>query len=83
MTETVVSVRVDNTVHEQMKLHDDINWSGVIRQSLLEKLEHLEQIDKERARQAAQHMDKLRRAKVFDKGKSSEELIREWREKRK
>lgn len=83
MGESIVSVRVDSAVHEQMRVHGDINWSGVIRQSLLEKLEHLERIDQERARQAAQQMDKLRRAKVFDKGKTSEELIREWREKRK
>jgi len=83
MAETTISVRVDSTLHEQMKIHEEINWSAIIRQSLSQKLEQLESIDQERARQAANRMDKLRQTRIFNKGKRSEELIREWRDKRK
>ncbi len=83
MAEAIVSVRVDEHVHEQMKLHEEINWSAIIRQSLFEKLEQLEQIDYGRARRAGQKMDKLRKAGLFSKGRPAGELIREWRDKRK
>ena len=83
MSETTISVRVDETVHKQMKLHDDINWSAVIRQSLSQKLEQMESINIDRALRGAKQMDALRKSKSFDHGKQSVELIREWREKRK
>ncbi len=83
MSETTISVRVDEMIHKQMKLHDEINWSAVIRTSLAEKLDKLETIDTTRALQAAKKMDALRKAKVFSQGKQTTELIREWREKRK
>ena len=82
MTDAIVSVRVDKNVHNQMKLHDEINWSGVIRKSIKEQFDKTDEIDVERARRAAKAMDEIRRAKVFDLGKSSVEIIREWREKR-
>lgn len=39
--------------------------------------------DKEQARQAAREMDRMRKKKLFsNKGKKSEEIIREWRDRR-
>ena len=83
MTDTTISLRVNEELHQQMKLHDEINWSGVIRNTLIQKLEQLEKIDKDLALKAAKNMDKLRQARVFNGGKSSVEMIREWRDKRK
>ncbi len=83
MAETTISVRIDEQLHRQLKLHDEINWSAIIRKSLSEKLEQFESIDRERATRAAKWMDELRKSRAFDKGKPVTELIREWREKRK
>ncbi len=83
MSETTISVRVDDQIHKQMKVHDEINWSAVIRHALAQKLEKMETIDSPRAIQAAHKMDVLRKSNIFSQGKQSTELIREWREKRK
>ena len=83
MVGATILVRVEKSLHEQMKLHDEINWSEVIRQSLSQKLEKLEQMDHERAQKAVLGMDELRKENSFSEGGSSGELIREWREKRK
>ena len=79
----LISVRVDKILHHQMKLHEEINWSAVLRKSIAEQLKKNKTIDFERARHAAQSMDKIRRSGIFEKGKSGVEIIREWREKRK
>ena len=83
MTDTTISLLVDQAVHEQMKLHDEINWSAMLRKSITEQLEKLEKIDEEKARKAMKTISELRKTKQFDKGKTSMEIIREWREKRK
>ena len=83
MADTTISVRINEELHQQMKLHDEINWSGVIRNTLIQKLEQLEKINKDLALKAAKSMDKLRQAHVFDGGKPSVEIIREWRDRRK
>ncbi len=82
MSDVTVSLRVDENLHNQMRLHDEINWSAMLRKSIAEQLEELESIDVGRAKRAAQNMDKIRKSKIFDKGKSGAEIIREWREKR-
>lgn len=85
MTQAIVSVRVDKELHNQMQLYEEINWSAVIRKSISEQVEKMEQeqIDTTRAQKAAERMDALRRARAFNHGKPSGEIIREWRQKRK
>ncbi|MBI4016321.1 MAG: hypothetical protein HY363_01355 [Candidatus Aenigmarchaeota archaeon] len=83
MAETVISVRVEKSVHGQMQLHDEINWSGVLRSAIDKKLDELESIDTKRAQEAVAETAKLRKAKVFANKKLAEEIIREWRDKRK
>ena len=83
MSETTISVRIGESMRNQMKLHEEINWSSVLRNSVAEKLEELASIDFKRAEEATKLLTEVRKSKVFDKGKSSEEIIREWREKRK
>lgn len=83
MSDTTISVRIDEHIHHEMKMHDDINWSGIVRNSIAEKLEELEQIDIPKAKKALQDIAQLRKARTFDLGKNSTEIIREWREKRK
>ena len=82
MTEVTVSLRVDKQVHQEMKMHDEINWSAVLRNSISQTLEQLDKIDKVRAEAAARTIDKFRHAKTFAAGKKSVEVIREWRDKR-
>lgn len=83
MAEVTVSVRVDRSLHDQMKVHDEINWSSVLRASIETRLESLEKIDVDRAKKASAGIDSLRKSGVFDGGKSSTTIIREWRNKRK
>jgi len=82
MTDATVSVRVDKQTHEQMILHDAVNWSAVVRKSINSTLEGIEQIDIEKAKKAAKIIDTLRATKSFSKGKKSTDIIREWRDKR-
>ena len=83
MTEVTISLRVDKGVHQEMKHHDHINWSAVLRNSITQTLEDMDKIDTVRAEAASKTIDALRSAKLFTKGKKSVEVIREWREKRK
>jgi len=83
MSEVTVSVRVEKQLHDQMRLHDEINWSAVLRKSIEEKIEDIERIDIPRAQHATEMLKRLRKERVFDKGKPTGELIREWRDKRK
>lgn len=83
MTDVVVSVRVEEKLHDLMKLHDEINWSAVIRHSIQQKVEETTKIDHKRAAHACRNMDKLRTSGAFSRGKTSTEIIREWRNKRK
>lgn len=82
MSEAIVSVRVDASVHAQMQLHDEINWSGIVRNAIDEQLEKMESIDSTKAKYAAKQMDELRKKGTFAGGKTGVEIIREWREKR-
>lgn len=82
MTDTTVSFRVDKRIHFMMKMHDEINWSAIIRKTVSEKLKQLQAIDKSEARNGARIMDNLRKRKEFDKGESSTLIIRKWRDKR-
>lgn len=83
MSDTTISVRIDEHIHNEMKMHDEINWSGILRNSIVERLERLEQIDTSTAKKALQDIAELRKARTFDHGKNSTEIIRGWREKRK
>ena len=83
MTDVTISVRVGKDLHEQMKQHDEINWSALLRKSLAKKLENLELFDTKQSEKACKVMDTIRKSRIFDKGKKSVEIIREWREKRK
>lgn len=83
MAETIVSLRVKKEIHDQMKLHDEINWSSILRNAIIKKLEEMEKIDTKRAKKAAKIMEEIRKKEIFSKGKLAEEIIREWRNKRK
>ena len=82
MTDEMISVRVDRATKEQMKLFNHINWSVIIRRALTEYLEKESKIDKARVRKALNDANKIRNSGAFSGGKSSVEIIREWRNKR-
>ena len=83
MADAIISVRVDQEIHHEMKVHDEINWSAIIRKAVTQTLDHLSSVDQHKALKAAHEIDWLRKAGTFSKGKKSTEVIREWREKRK
>ncbi|MEK6917510.1 MAG: hypothetical protein AABW51_01040 [Nanoarchaeota archaeon] len=83
MSDITISVRIDKSLYEKMKLHEHLNWSALLRRYLLQQVEKLEEIDTEKAKQAADIMDKIRKLNAFDRGKSGTEIIRGWRNKRK
>ena len=72
--ETIISVRVEKKLHEQMKTHHEINWSAVLRKSITERLESKE-LDKEKAQAALRDIRRLRRSKMFNFGKSSPGML--------
>ncbi len=83
MTQTTISLRIEKELHQQMRKHTEIDWRKVLRSSILQQLKKNRSINVERARKAARDMDRMRQLGIFAKGKSTVELIREWREKRK
>ncbi len=83
MEEVTVSFRVQKQIHELMKSHDEINWSSIFRNSISRTLESVHSIDKRKGEIASREMDRLRQINAFSAGKSSTEVIREWRNKRK
>ena len=83
MSDTTISVRIDEELYNRMQIHEEINWSGMIRSLLSRKIDDLESIDLERAKVAVKNIDKIRSSSIFGGGKDSTELIREWRDKRK
>lgn len=82
MAEVTVSVRVDEQLHTEMRSHDEVNWSAVLRKAIAEQVQKLEHIEKTRAQHALEEILAIRKRKLFDKGKQTTELIREWRHNR-
>jgi hypothetical protein len=60
----VVSAKVDDETRRRMRRLPDINWSEVIRQAILNKIEEEEArrslVDRERLEKAAKETDALR-----------------------
>ncbi len=76
---TTVSIRVDERQYRQMRIHDELNWSAVLRDAIDERLEALERIEEDRATTAADAMDEMREATE----RNAAEVVHEWRKKRK
>ena len=83
MTDTIISVRIDKNIKEKMNMQEHINWSAILRRAILQYLENENKIDLERAKEASEDMDRIRKSGIFDGGKTGTEIIREWRNKRK
>ena len=81
----VVSVKVGERTKRLMDMHEEINWSAVVRGSIDKRLQELDAatVDKETARKAARDAAGLRGRYRLKKGeKPAEALVREWRERR-
>ncbi len=80
----VVSAKVDDETRRRMRRLPDVNWSEVIRQAILSKLEEEEarrlSHDREKLERAARETDALRTPSRA--GWDSTEEIRRWREAR-
>ena len=82
MTDTTISLRINKELREKMKIHEDVNWSAVLRRAIVENLENKERVDLDNRRKASEEIDKIRKSGVFDGGKDSTAIIREWRNKK-
>jgi len=80
----VISAKVDDETRRRMRRLPDVNWSEVIRQAILSKLEEEEarrlSHDREKLERAARETDALRTPSRA--GWDSTEEIRRWREAR-
>lgn len=65
-----------------MRMHENINWSAVLRESISEQLVSLEQINLEQAKKASIEIDKIRKSKIFSAKPLAEDIIRKWRDKK-
>lgn len=83
MDNAIISLRVDKEIRKKMRSHDEVNWSAILRKAIIENLENKEKIDFEKRKKASEEIDKIRKSRVFDGGKNSTLIIREWRNKRK
>lgn len=81
MADITVSVRVDEQLHHEMKAHDEVNWSAVLRRTIAEQVQKLEHVDQARSQLVLQEILSIRKKKMFDQGRNTTELIREWRQK--
>lgn len=83
MVDTTISIRIDKGLKEKMEMHDYINWSALIRRLLTEEIKKYQEKKKNNIKNALEEIKKIRQSRIFDGGKSSVEVIREWRDKRK
>lgn len=83
MKDTTISLRINKDTRELMKMHEEINWSAVLRRAIIENLENRQRVNLEKRRKAFAMMDKLRKKRAFDGKRDSTGIIREWRDKRK
>jgi len=81
---SVISVRIDEQTRRKMKLLSHLNWSEVIRQAIIQKIEEEEnrkrRLDPKMLKEAAEITDKIRKPSP---SWSSTEEIRKWRDLRK
>ena len=82
MDNTIISVRIDKELRKKMRSHEEVNWSAVLRRAIIENLESRERVNFEKRKKAFAMMDEIRKSRVFDGGRNSTEIIREWRDKR-
>lgn len=75
----VVSFRIDEKTKKKMRALKHINWSQLIRESIMHKIEEARRIDRALLLKAVEETDSLRR-KV--PGYDSTAEIRKWRERR-
>jgi hypothetical protein len=78
----VVSSRIDEDTRRKMKRLRHVNWSEVMRQAILKKIEEetRREIDPVEVKEAVRLMDQVRRPHGDYDGT---EEIRKWRDKRK
>ena len=85
MNDKVISLRLNKDLYRKMKMHEQINWSSIVRKTISQELDKMEEnnFDEEKAKKAARDSEKIRKSGIFDGGETGTEIIRKWREKRK
>ena len=79
----IISLRINKDLKEKMKIYRNINWSEVLREALISYIKDIEKEKLKKRMKAVEDMERIRKSRVFDVGKNSTEIIREWRDKRK
>jgi len=82
MKDEIISLRVDKNLKSRMKTHNEIKWGVILRNAIVETLENQSREEIEKRKKAVGMMDRIRKSGVFDGGKNSTQIIREWRDKR-
>ncbi|GEM_PF-2104031 len=83
MPDTTISLRIEKALHAQMKRHEELNWSAILRKAIVEELDKTHIVNIPKARAAFKSIVELSKKMNIHKGKSTTEIIREWRDKRK
>ncbi|MAH07304.1 hypothetical protein CMI38_03590 [Candidatus Pacearchaeota archaeon] len=86
MEEKIISTRISKELFNKMRSRKDINWSSVIRNALVRKSAYEDFGDVENDKELMveiKEMDRLVEGAGRRKGKTSTEIVREWRDKRK
>ncbi|MEX2016979.1 MAG: hypothetical protein WD876_00715 [Candidatus Pacearchaeota archaeon] len=78
----IISLRVKKELKEKMRMHDDVNWSAVLRRAIIENLENRRKVDLEKRKKASEDIDKIRESGIFDGKMDSVSIIRKWRDKK-
>tara|TARA_Y100000310_G_C20239527_1_gene603957 strand:+ start:116 stop:394 length:279 start_codon:yes stop_codon:yes gene_type:complete len=84
MADKIISVRLDENLYRQLKLRDEVNWSAVIRNALLNRVKTERSsvnFDRHIASNAKVAIENIRDSRVFDSKVDSTQIIREWRDK--
>jgi hypothetical protein len=84
MTDSIISLRISKEMLEKMRTNDEVNWSAFLRNCLNKQIEQTNFADKNKMKKAEEIMKKMREiSKSMGGGKTTTEIIREWRDKRK
>ena len=80
-----INIKMNESLWQELKEYEEINWSGVVRSALVNKIEELDKrkFDKEKAKKAFLDCRILRQNNTFKGKKTGAEIIREWRDRRK
>ena len=85
MNDEIISLRINKNLKEKMRMLNHLNWSVILRKMIEQQIEKIEEdnFDIDRAKKTSEDMNRIRKAGIFNKGRTGTEIIKDWRDKRK